>query len=363
MKLRLALIALLTLGSVARADEGDDRRAPEAPSAPARAARPPRAQAAPAAPRWVERGEDGDATRTDTTVSVPARARLELENFGGQIMVAAWDRNAVHVQAQHQRGTSVGCEIGPAVVVLRANRLLRVPDPSSRRGVRLQEIPFPAKVDYRLTVPRGMSLRLSGVNTQILVVGVEGDISAESITGSVAVRGGRGNIKVGAVTGGVEVTGARGSVEASSVNEGVTLRDVEGTVHAESVNGDVELLRVASSEVEASTVSGNLRFEGALRAGGSYHLESHSGDVTVVLPERPDVTVSVETFSGEFTSSFPVQSRSSSTTVRGHGKEFDFTLGDGRAELSLESFSGLIRLARAGEPAGRAHEILIPRDK
>jgi hypothetical protein len=51
--------------------------------------------------------------------------------------------------------------------------------------------------------------------------------------------------------------------------------------------------------------------------------------------------------------------------VRGlkRGKQFEFTLGDGRAELSLESCSGLIRLERAGEPAGPSRVVHIPRDK
>jgi hypothetical protein len=110
-------------------------------------------------------------------------------------------------------------------------------------------------------------------------------------------------------------------------------------------------------------VSGNLRYSGVLRPGGSYRFESHSGDLTVVLPERPDVAVSVDTYSGEFTSSFPVQSKSTSTAVKGRGKEFEYTLGDGRAELSLESFSGLIRLVRAVEVAGSPRQILIRKDK
>lgn len=366
MKLQFALIALVALSSVARADEGDGARAPQAPPAPARAARaprPPRVPAAPDAPGWAEAGDSDDATHTDTTLAVPAKSRLELENFGGEIVVAAWDRSAVRVQAEYQPGTSVSCEVGPATVVLRSIRILRIPELSPRRHVHLQRIPFPAQVDYRLTVPRWMSLRLSGVNTQILVTGVEGDISAESVTGPVAVRGGRGSIKVGAVSGGVEVIGARGRVEASSVSDDVTLQDIEGPVRVESVSGDVGLERIVSDAVEASTVSGDLRYAGALRPGGSYQFESHSGDLTVILPEHPDVAVSVSTYNGEFTSSFPVQSRSTFRSVKGRGKEFDFTLGDGRAELSLESFSGLIRLVRAGETAGRAHAGETRRDK
>ena len=363
MKLRLALIALLTLSSVARADEGDGARAPAAPARAPRAAHPSRAPSAPAVPDRAEQEDAGDATRTDTTFAVPARARLELENFGGEITVAAWDRRAVRVQAEYSPGTSVSFEVGPATVVLRSVRLVRIPELAPRRHVRVERISIPTQVDYRLTVPRSMNLRLSGVNTQISVAGVEGDIGAETVNGRVSVRGGRGNVKASAVTGGVAVVGVHGPVEASSVNDDVTLQDVEGPVHAESVSGDVVLERIESDEVEASTVSGDLRYSGALRPGGTYRLESHSGDLTVVLPERPDVTISADTYSGEFSSSFVVQSKSRLTSVRGRGKEFEFTLGDGRAELSLESFSGLIRLARAGEPAGRARVVHIPRDK
>ena len=352
MKLRLALIALLTLSSVARADEGDGARAPAAPARAPRAAHPSRAPSAPAVPDRAEQEDAGDATRTDTTFAVPARARLELENFGGEITVAAWDRRAVRVQAEYSPGTSVSFEVGPATVVLRSVRLVRIPELAPRRHVRVERISIPTQVDYRLTVPRSMNLRLSGVNTQISVAGVEGDIGAETVNGRVSVRGGRGNVKASAVTGGVAVVGVHGPVEASSVNDDVT-------------RGGMARLatRIESDEVEASTVSGDLRYSGALRPGGTYRLESHSGDLTVVLPERPDVTISADTYSGEFSSSFVVQSKSRLTSVRGRGKEFEFTLGDGRAELSLESFSGLIRLERAGEPSGHARVVHIRRDK
>jgi DUF4097 and DUF4098 domain-containing protein YvlB len=239
---------------------------------------------------------------------------------------------------------------------------LHLPDVGGRRQARV-EVEIPSRVDYRLTVPRWMSLGLSGLNSSISVEGVDGDVTAEVVNGSVEVEGGRGSLRLESMNGVVKATGVRGSVEASSANRGITLRDVKGRVRAESVNGDVELLGIVSEAVEASTVSGDLRYEGALRAGGSYRFESHSGDVTVTLPDRPDATVSVDTYSGEFGSSFPVQSKSTFTAVRGHGKEFEFTLGDGRAELSLQSFSGSIRLARACEPTGRVPVFHIRRDK
>jgi hypothetical protein len=346
MILRFALIALLVSSAVAHADDGDAAHAPRAPARPAppaRLARPAR----PVAP--VPLVEEDQRESTDTTLSVPPRGRLELENLSGEILVSAWDRSAMRVQAEHGPRTCVQVDVRPATVTLRTVRRIRIPDPGDLRHARVGEIEIPSRVDYRLTVPRWMSLRLSGVNSRISVEGVDGDVSAEAVTGSVTLRGGRGAIRANSINGGVEVTGVRGSVEAGSVSEGVILRDVEGRVRVETVSGDVDLERIVSDDVEASAVTGDLRYSGVLRPGGSYHLESHSGDLTVILPDHPDVAVSVSTYSGEFRSSFPVQSKSTFTSVRGRGREFDFTLGDGRAELSLESFSGLIRLARAVE--------------
>ncbi len=355
MILRFALIALLVSSAGAHAGEGD------VPSVP-RASRAPSVRPVPPVRLHVhEAGEEDEPGSTDTTLSVPVRSRLTLENFSGDIVVSGWDRNTMRIQAEHKPRTRIKVDVRPATVVVRSVTRLRLPDLGGPRHVRveeLKELEIPAEVDYRLTVPRWMSLGLSGVNSSISVEGVEGDVTAEVINGSVVVRGGRGSIRVSSMNGGVDAIGARGSVEASSVSGGVTLRNVEGRVRAESVNGDVELLGIVSEAVEASTVSGDVHYEGALRAGGSYRFESHSGDVTVALPERPDVTVSVDTYSGEFASSFPVQ-------VSGlkRGKQFDFTLGDGRAELSMESFSGMIRLTRAGAADGRVRVTGTPKAK
>jgi DUF4097 and DUF4098 domain-containing protein YvlB len=352
MMLRFALIALLVSNVGAHAGWADGTRAPRAPARPAPAA--PLLSPAPA-------GEDGRES-TDTTLSVPARGRLELENLSGAILVSVWDRSAMRVRAEHGPRTRVEVDVRPATVTLRSIRRLRIPDPGNPRRPRIAELDIPSRVDYRLTVPRGMSLRLSGVNSGISVEGVEGTVSAEAVNGPVTVRGGRGPVRANSINGGVEITGVHGSVEAESVNDGVVLRDVEGRVRVESVSGDVELEGIASDAVEGSTVSGDLRFSGSLLPAGSYRFESHSGDVTVVLPERPDVVVSMSTYSGNFESSFQGQS-STMTSRKGLGKEIELTLGEGRAELSLESFSGLIRLVRAGEAAARAPASRVRRDK
>ena len=138
----------------------------------------------------------------------------------------------------------------------------------------------------------------------------------------------------------------------------MSLLDVEGDVQVESVNGDLRLERIASDDVEASTVSGAVLYQGTLRDDGRYRFASHTGDLTVVVPDRASAAVSVSTFNGDFDSSFPVQLQKV-----GRSRSFDFVLGSGRAELELESFSGSIRLQRPGEPVApesgaRGHRVI-----
>jgi hypothetical protein len=290
----------------------------------------------------------GTATRTDTTISVRSGTRLELKNFGGSIKVSGWDRSEVRLVAEHGAGTRIVVKAGPAGLVLRPTAELGVvvptPTSSGRSRVRVERVQIPTNADFRISVPRWMGLRLSGLNSDVTVDGVDAEVTAETVSGDIGLRGGKGNIRLAAMSGDVEAVGSRGRLEVSSTSGGVRIRDVEGEIRIEAVSGDIELDRVSSSAVQASTVSGNVLYDGTILVGGSYRLASHSGDLIVHLPDDPDVRVSVDTFSGDFDSSFPVRVQELE-----RGKRFTFFLGKGQADLSLDSFSGTIHLLRARE--------------
>ena len=58
--------------------------------------------------------------QTDTTVSVRPNARLELENYGGSIVVRTWDRNQVRVKATHGRRDWIEISASASVVRVEA---------------------------------------------------------------------------------------------------------------------------------------------------------------------------------------------------------------------------------------------------
>src|SRR2546426_11854199 len=87
--------------------------------------------------------------QTDTTVPVRGGARLEINNFGGEIAVKTWSRNAVRVVAEHSSRDRITVDASDQVV--------RVKTEGGRRG--------PSQIDYAVTVPPWVPLDLSGVDT------------------------------------------------------------------------------------------------------------------------------------------------------------------------------------------------------
>ncbi|HEX9166921.1 MAG TPA: DUF4097 family beta strand repeat-containing protein [Gemmatimonadales bacterium] len=268
---------------------------------------------------------------TDTTVAVPAGTRLSLQSMQGDVVVRTWDRNQVRIQATHSSRTRIEARVSESVLRLEA-------DGKSGMGQ------WGGVVDYELTVPAAMAVELQGMGGDVRVEGTRGDISVNTIEGDVTVQGGGGTLTLATVNGAIRVTGARGRVEARAVSDDVELVDVQGDVTAETVSGDLTLLRVDARRLEAQTVSGDVRFDGAIRPDGSYSLLTHSGDVTVAVPEGASATVRTAVSSGDVSASFglpePERASRSRKTYR---------LGTGSATVELETFSGDIHLVRPGD--------------
>jgi DUF4097 and DUF4098 domain-containing protein YvlB len=267
----------------------------------------------------------------DSTVPVERGQRLEVNAFAGEVAVTVWNRDAVRVQADAEGSTGVEIDRSATTVSVRT---------SGRRGP-------PSDVNLQITAPAWMPLDLSGVNTEMTVVGTRAAISAETVQGDVSAKGGEGLVSLRSVQGSVSLTGAKGRLEVHSVNADVEVSASAGEVTAETVNGDVILDGVEATSVTATSLNGDVAYNGPLRNNGRYALSTHNGDVTVTVAEGTSASVSVSTFNGEFASEFPV-----TLTETRKGKRFSFTIGGGGAQVTLESFQGTIELVRPGQFRG-----------
>lgn len=282
---------------------------------------PPPIQARPGGPET--------SPRTDQTIDVTKGTRLVLNNNAGEVVVRSWDQNQVRVQATHSDRERVDIQTADMTLRIRA-RAVRGPS---------------NLVDYQVTVPRWMPINLSGTYLESTIEGTTAEVNVETVHGNVRVVGGSGAIIVKSIEGLITVEKASGKVQATSVNEGIRLSNVSGDMTAETTNGDIVIENAQTTSLDASTVNGDVTFNGTMRDGGTYRLTTHGGDIRVGLGGAPNATVFVRTFQGDFTADFPIQLPDGQSAREG-SKRFNFTLGSGSARIELQSFNGDILVAR-----------------
>jgi Putative adhesin len=266
---------------------------------------------------------------SDTTVAVQQGARLDVNNFGGEIVVRTWNQSNVRVRASHSSRSRVEVSTSASTVMVRSE---------GRRGP-------PSIVDLEITVPTWMGMSLSGTYTDISVDGAGGAVTAESVQGDIEVTGGTGNINLKSVEGGVTLSKTKGRIEVNSVEGDITITDAVGDITVETVDGDIALIRVDAANTEVNTVDGDITYDGTIKAGGTYRFATHDGDLAIVIPPSACVSGSVSTFDGEIDPSFAVD------TVRAGRHRITFAQGrcSNASRMELETFDGDIKLRRPGE--------------
>jgi DUF4097 and DUF4098 domain-containing protein YvlB len=276
------------------------------------------------------------APQTDETIAVQRGARLAVNNFAGEVVLRTWEKDALRVVARHQSRVRVNIRPGTSGVSITS---------AGNMG--------PGSVDYEITAPAWMPVRIEGTYNFVTVEGTQAEIFANTVRGDVVVKGGTGVVTAKSVEGEVQVSNAKGKVTASSVNEKVTVRDTSGDIAAESVNGAITLTGIDSKIVDATTVNGTIVYEGRLIEGGHYSFGTHNGDILLGLPDTVNATFTIRTYQGSIGTDFTLDGYNPAEARR--GRRVTATLGNGSADVNLETFGGSIRLRKgsAVRPRGR----------
>jgi len=268
----------------------------------------------------------GFRQRVDTSVTIEKGGTLSVSVYSGRVNVIGGSGSSVRIQ-----GTVEGGDME-----LRAR-------PSSVTISTQQESPHGGRADLDITVPTGTRVVLEGFSAPFSVRGVKGEAKVESLSGNVTVSDAVGKVNVGTVSGNISVDKVKGDVRAEAVSGRLDLTNIDGDIEAESVSGRIVMTRANSSSVRAETVSGSIGYNGTLDPAGNYVFKSHSGRLTLDVPANAGATVSLETFSGNVDSDFPV-TLESGTSRMGHESRFEFRIGNGRTRIVAETFSGDIRI-------------------
>ena len=282
------------------------------------------------------------ATPINETRPLAADGQVRISNVKGKVIVRTWAKPTVHVTGSLGKGVEKLDISGDA-----RSLDIRVRYPNSRGGWNLW-----GRDDNR-TEPTILEIMLPQ-RASVDVESVSADVDVQQVAGR--------KLEVSSVSGAVLVTASSpGEASFENVSGDTTLRITSAKVSAQSVSGDLRLSGGLTGDVDMETVSGNMELgsKGALdrlevnsvsgdailrtglRPGGSVKAEALSGEVQLHLPRGTGAKLSIETFSGDIRSPAGHVDREE----HGPGKSLNATLGDGRARIDVESFSGNVEIS------------------
>jgi hypothetical protein len=193
------------------------------------------------------------------------------------------------------------------------------------RDSRVQNLLGWPMVNLKLFVPRGAVVdnspyppNVAGFCDSVRVKNVEANVgvstahsfAAENVTGNLRVNAKSGNVsitnldgraEIEALCGDISVENSRADLEIRSVLGDVTCAHLSGACKAKLIQGSLTLTDTCTSNLNLSTKSGRITFDGVVMGGMSYDIKSENGDIEVSLDERSDCGLTAESEKGSVT--------------------------------------------------------------
>ena len=268
----------------------------------------------------------------ERSLDVSPDANIEVTNTAGEIEIEGWSRNEVEVTGELGRHVK-------ELIFERDGDEVTIKVKAPRNSSRISS-------DLYIKAPKGSSLNVHGVSTDIVVADIEGELSLATVSGDIDAEIFASDVDVSTVSGDIELQGddKDNRIDAHSVSGDVDLLSVAGEIEAGSVSGDVAILDSAFDRAMLNTTNGDLVFHATLREDGRLEMETINGEVDVELKGKVDAKFDISTFNGRIRNCFgPEPERASRYTP---GYELTFTEGDGNGRVNINTLNGSLRICK-----------------
>lgn len=258
-------------------------------------------------------------------------AEIDIENIAGSLTIVGWD--AAEVQIEGTLGDGVeGLDV-------------RVDDNGVNIKVEYDEDYHgkqASQTDLIIRVPSTSPVSVETISSSIDVSGVRGALDLESVSGRISVKGMPEGLDIENVSGAISVESAPDKSDLASVSGSITVGAAMGSLDAENVSGSIVIEGGTLAGADIETVSGNITCRAIPGPQGDIDMETMSGSITLVVDDGAVASYDLETFSGTISNDFgPEPKKLSKYTPE---KELRFNTGSGGPSISLNSFSGTIKL-------------------
>jgi hypothetical protein len=197
--------------------------------------------------------------------------------------------------------------------------------------------------ELTIRIPADSPISVETVSSSVTVAGMKNAVEIQSVSGVVKVSGAPSSLDIENVSGSVHVETAPSGSSVESVSGQIEIGMVLGDFDAENVSGSISIKDGTLGEASMETVSGNITCHAVPGSSGDVDMETMSGTITLLVNSDAPASYELSTFSGTIANDFgPEAHRTSKYTP---GKELSFNTGHGGPSISLNSFSGMIKLS------------------
>lgn len=196
--------------------------------------------------------------------------------------------------------------------------------------------------DLTIRVPAGVALSVETVSASISVAGVTGELDIETVSGKIQISSMPAALDVESVSGNIFIESAPPESDVSSVSGLIEIRAAGGLLDVENVSGEIMIHGGVIDGGDLESVSGDITCHAIPGPGDDLDIATMDGTITLVVDPTLVASFDLSTFSGAIENQIgPEPKRTSKYTP---GKELSFNTGTGGPNISLESFSGSIKL-------------------
>jgi DUF4097 and DUF4098 domain-containing protein YvlB len=273
-----------------------------------------------------------DEHELEQTLEVEPDVRVDIDIVSGRIALRGIDEHQLRV---------------------RANGEVRVDGSRSRVSLRSPHAGWfpwarPIDVEIEIELPRQSHISARTINGEIRARDVAGELDLHAANGAIDVKGAPREAYLETMNAGIKFEGERSRVVAKTLNGEIELEGVSGEVEANTVSGSIRVEGADLERAELRTMAGAIELDSSLAKGARVYTKSFSGPVTLRLPEATSARFDVQSFSGpiqsDFTSQLAGDEPGHGWSNRGPGRPLSFVVGGGDARITIESFSGGVKI-------------------
>ncbi len=272
--------------------------------------------------------------RVDRRLAIAPDAYIRVMTMAGDVRIEGWEEDSILV-----RGS---VDAGGEFYMAGSGRSAKLGVSPGGQASGGQASGGPPRASLRVKVPRGATVWVKTESADIQVEGLAGGLDALSVTGRIEVRGRLRQIYAESMGGDLTIEASAPTVRAKTAGGSVRFRGEAEDITATTVAGDVAVEVPPVERGRFESVTGDVRFRGSVRRGGSLSFHTHSGRVELAVPADLDADFSVTTIEGEILND--LEDAGAGARAPGGPREVAFLRGGGGASVTIQTYSGSVVL-------------------